>query len=104
MILPYVLAFNSPSVPVLATRLARALSDGAEVDAARALEDLRVLLDAPRSLDALGLPESVIGELALQTLSVAPATNPMPVTIENLTELLSAAWAGAPLPQMIPPK
>lgn len=104
VILPYVLAFNSPSVPVLATRLARALSDGAEVDAARALEDLRVLLDAPRSLDALGLPESVIGELALQTLSVAPATNPMPVTIENLTELLSAAWAGAPLPQMIPPK
>lgn len=104
VVLPYVLAFNAPSVPKLATRLARALSDGAEVDAPRALEDLRVALDAPRSLAALGLPENAVPEVVSRTLAVASASNPTPVTRDNLTALLSAAWAGKPWALSTPPK
>jgi maleylacetate reductase len=96
VILPYVLAFNAPAVPELATRLAQALSGGATTNASRALDDLRAAIDAPRSLAALGLPEGAVDEVVRRTLAVVPASNPTPANRANLTELLSAAWAGTP--------
>ncbi|HEV7896913.1 MAG TPA: maleylacetate reductase [Planosporangium sp.] len=92
VVLPYVLAFNAPSAPEAEQRIAAAFG------AATAGEGLRLLrgrLNAPRALRDYGMPESGIAAAGREVLAAAPAHNPAPITLDNITELLRAAWEGA---------
>ena len=96
VVLPYVLAFNTPSAPEIATRLARALHAGS---ATVGLAQLYSALAVPMSLRTaglrdLGMPESGIPEAVDAIVATAPATNPTPVTVEAMTHLLRCARAG----------
>jgi maleylacetate reductase len=94
VVLPYVLAFNAPSVPDLEQRMAAAfVSDSASAG----LQRLREQVKAPHALRDYGLREGEIPAAAEAILSVAPESNPTPVTITNLQELLHAAWEGGDL-------
>ncbi|MGJ5894808.1 maleylacetate reductase [Streptomyces sp. V2] len=90
VLLPYVLAFNSPAAPDALTRLGRAL--GAE-ESVGALRELCGRLGAPRSLGELGLTEGDLGravELAVGTAY----PNPREVTADGVLGVLRDAFAG----------
>lgn len=97
-VLPYVLAFNGPSAPEAAGRIAQALGANDITDPAAAadaaLARLRVETNAPRDLESLGMPKDGIAEAVRRVLEVAPDSNPTGVTEANLTELLTAAFSG----------
>jgi maleylacetate reductase len=93
IVLPYVLAFNQAAAPEASTRIAAAL--GAET-ASAGLNHLYDVLDGPRALRDVGLAEKDIAEAAALALAAIPASNPRPVTAENLEVLLRFAWAGEP--------
>jgi maleylacetate reductase len=85
VVLPQVLAFNAPAVPETERRLAEA-SGG-----------LRRLLDrvgAPRALRDYGMRGEDIAAAVDAILLAVPSGNPVPVTTDNLTELVRRAWAG----------
>jgi maleylacetate reductase len=91
-VLPYVLAFNGPAAPEAEARIAAAFG----TDRALAgLDALRRELDAPRALADYGFKEDLIDEAADAILPSVPASNPRPVTAEDLRVLLRAAWSGA---------
>lgn len=101
VVLPYVLAHNAPAVPAEAGRLALALGAAPSVveadpagAAVEALEDLRVRLDAPRSLADVGLAQADLDGAVARCLPKIPDSNPVPVTEKSLAALLRAAWAG----------
>ncbi|WP_316744341.1 maleylacetate reductase [Streptomyces sp. MK7] len=91
VVLPHVLAFNAPGVPEAEQRLAAAL--GAPT-ANEGLARLRDQLNAPRSLEDLGMPEAGIPDAAEAVVAAAPAGNPRPVTLDAITELVRMAWEG----------
>jgi maleylacetate reductase len=92
VVLPHVLAFNASKAPEASRRLAEAF--GAE-DAVEGLLALYDDLNAPRSLQALGLPESALPEAAALVVAAAPPDNPRPVTQHAMERLLRRAWSGA---------
>jgi maleylacetate reductase len=100
VVLPYVLAFNAPNAPRQAARLAGALGvpdhDAAPRSAVEALNVLRARLDAPTALRDYGMSEQDIPDAVSRLMGVIPPDNPTPVTRDNLTALLRAAWAGDP--------
>ena len=91
-VLPYVLAFNAPFAPEAEARMAAAF--GAPT-ALEGLQALRAQLDAPKALADYGFTADGIAEAVEVALPAIPATNPRPVTGENLTALLTAALTGA---------
>jgi alcohol dehydrogenase class IV len=91
VVLPYVVALNAPAVPDLDRRLATAF--GAD-SALHGLLELRAELDAPRSLRDLGLAADDVPAAVEPVLDAAPADNPTPLTHDNVSALLLAAWAG----------
>ncbi|GAA1942733.1 maleylacetate reductase and hydroxyquinol 1,2-dioxygenase domain-containing protein [Kitasatospora viridis] len=101
IVLPYVLALNAHAVPALSARLAAALGHPGPADgdpavaAVAALERLREALGAPRRLADLGLTERDLPEAVRRILAAAPATNPVPVTEQDLMALLTAALTGS---------
>ncbi len=118
IVLPYVLAFNAPAVPELAVRLATALGRApsaagedpatamlhglpvAEGDhpaavAVAALRSLYRAVDAPSRLADYGFTAAGVPEAAGRILEAAPASNPVTVTRENITDLLTEALTGA---------
>jgi maleylacetate reductase len=94
VVLPYVLAFNTPHAPEAEARIAHAFSTPT---AGAGLAALRQTLDAPRALRDYGMPADGIAKALRPISNAIPANNPTPVTDENLTALLTAAWAGDPL-------
>ncbi|MFI5957362.1 maleylacetate reductase [Cryptosporangium sp. NPDC051539] len=92
IVLPYVLAFNAPNAPEAADRLARAFGTPS---APAGLESLRARLDAPRALRDFGFAESEIPAAVSAILPFVPASNPTPVTPDDLALLLRAAWEGS---------
>lgn len=90
-VLAYVLAFNMDSAPDARDRIAKAL--GAE-DALEGLQRIRTQLEAPAKLADYGFTADNIAEAVEIILPVVPASNPRPVTTENLTALLQAALVG----------
>jgi maleylacetate reductase len=92
VVLPHVLAFNASGAPEASRRLAEVF--GAE-DAVVGLLAIYDDLDAPRSLQALGLPESALPEAAAMVVTAAPPDNPRPVTHDAMERLLRRAWSGA---------
>lgn len=106
-ILPHVLALNAPAVPDLAGRLADALgtplsaTDDPADAAIAALNDLYTQLAPPRRLADHGFAEADIAEAATRIITAAPASNPVKVTHENITVLLSDALHGtSPTPKV----
>lgn len=94
VVLPYVTAFNCPAAPAAEERIATAFG----ADSANAgLGELRAAIDAPTALRDYGMPEDGIADAVEVILGNVPAGNPAEVTAENLTALLHAAWAGAPI-------
>jgi len=94
VVLPYVLAFNAPHAPDAEARIAHAFGGRT---ASGGLATLREVLDAPRALRDHGMPEDGIAGAVGPVLRAIPPGNPAPVTEENLTALLQAAWAGEPI-------
>ncbi|WP_406212382.1 maleylacetate reductase [Streptomyces canus] len=94
VVLPYVLAFNAPHAPEAEARIAQAFGSG---KAGAGLAALRKVLDAPRALRDYGMPEDGIAKALGPITKAIPDNNPAPVTDENLTALLKAAWAGDPI-------
>ncbi|NGO09902.1 maleylacetate reductase [Streptomyces sp. HC44] len=98
VVLPYVLAFNAPHAPEAEARIAEALGAVFDTQAAGAgLAALRQVLDAPKALRDYGMPEDGIAKAVGPIMKAVPANNPTPLTDENLTALLEAAWAGDPI-------
>ncbi|MEV0643267.1 maleylacetate reductase [Streptomyces sp. NPDC050619] len=94
VVLPYVLAFNAPHAPEAEARIAQAFGSR---KAGAGLAALREVLDAPRALRDYGMPEDGIAKALGPITKAIPDNNPAPVTDENLTALLKAAWAGDPI-------
>jgi maleylacetate reductase len=122
VVLPYVLAVNGPAAPHAAQRIATALGIGigtasdvrtaSRIDTApdtppspglhgnparTAVERLLALnraIDAPRSLDQVGLPRSSLEEAAAMIAEVVPTDNPRRLALPDVRELLEAAWEG----------
>ncbi|MFD5543144.1 maleylacetate reductase, partial [Streptomyces sp. NPDC127079] len=92
-VLPYVLAYNVPSAPEAAERIARSLGS---VDALEGMADLYDRTSSRRPLRDLGLSREDIAAVADRVLAAVPASNPRPVDIATVTHLLTAAWRGAP--------
>jgi maleylacetate reductase len=93
VVLPHALAYNQPAAPGTVAALRRAL--GEVDDPARELWELADRLGAPRSLRELGMAEDDVPRIAGQAVA-NPYANPRPVTLEGVTALLRAAWAGEP--------
>lgn len=91
VVLPYVLAFNTPATPGASQRIAAALGATQALDG---LQELRHTLAAPRALRDYGFPETAIPATAEAILPAVPPSNPRPVTISDLQRLLRLAWAG----------
>ena len=111
IVLPYVLAFNAPAIPRLASRLAAALGNpppsdhsldayGDRTDPAPevvdALDRLRASVDAPCRLADYGLSDDDIPEAVRRAVAAAPMSNPVPVTPSGVAALLRGALTGAP--------
>ncbi|MFF5252882.1 maleylacetate reductase [Streptomyces leeuwenhoekii] len=92
VVLPHVLAFNAPSAPDAERRIAQALGSPT---AGEGLAALRKVLRAPRALRDHGMPEDGITRAVAPVLAAVPGDNPTPVTEENITALLRAAWEGS---------
>ena len=90
VLLPHVLAFNAPAAPDAAAALARALGSD---DPARALWDLAGALGVPRSLQDLGMAEADVPRV-VDLAAANPYANPRPVSHDDLSRLVLAAWAG----------
>ncbi|MFF0097065.1 maleylacetate reductase [Streptomyces canus] len=94
VVLPYVLAFNAPHAPEAEARIAQAFGSR---KASAGLAALREALAAPRALRDYSMPEDGIAKALGPIKKAIPDNNPAPVTDENLTALLRAAWAGDPI-------
>jgi alcohol dehydrogenase class IV len=91
VVLPHVLAFNAPSAPAAERRIATAFGSPTALDG---LQNLRRTLDAPRALRDYGFQQRDIPAAAELILPAVPPSNPRLVTVEDLRDLLTAAWAG----------
>jgi len=92
VILPYAVAYNAPSAPEAMSRIARALG---AVDAARGLYDLARSIEAPPSLEAIGLKRADL-DRAADLAAANPYWNPRPITRAGIRELLEFAFTGQP--------
>ena len=91
VVLRYVLAFNAPAAPDAEARIAAALGGDTALEA---LDRLRAEVRAPVALRDYGMPEDGIPAAVPDILAAVPPTNPRPVTADDLTALLRAAWEG----------
>lgn len=96
VVLPYVLAFNAPNAPEAERRIAASLGEVFGTSTVAGLAALRDAVEAPRALRDLGMPNDGVAKAVAPILAAVPANNPTPLTKENLTALLRAAWEGAP--------
>jgi maleylacetate reductase len=90
VLLPHAVAYNSAAAPAAMTRIARALG---VVDAAQGLFDLARRLDAPRSLEQLGMSRAALAHAADQALT-DPYWSPRPIEREGILLLLEDAYLG----------
>lgn len=101
MVLPYCMRFNSVVVPNRSARIARAMGVNAGGRAEEhVIEDGVVAVAAlasdcglPTRLRDVGVPEDALVAIAEGTLADrAVRTNPRPATVDEVLELLRAAW------------
>lgn len=87
------LAFNASAAPDAEHRISAAFGTDT---ALLGLNRLRNALDAPQALKDYGFDETVIPAAVELILPVVPASNPRPVTSQDLETLLRAAHSGEP--------
>ncbi|MER7692484.1 maleylacetate reductase [Streptomyces sp. NPDC097610] len=92
VVLPYVLAFNTPAAPEAERRIADAFGTASAIEG---LQRLRQTVGAPSALRHHGFNEADIDAAANAILDVVPASNPRLVTAHRVRRLLRAAWEGA---------
>ncbi|GAA2326734.1 maleylacetate reductase [Streptomyces kunmingensis] len=92
VVLPHVVAFNTPAAPATAAALKRALDTEAP---ARTLYELSRSAGAATSLHELGLGEVDL-DLAVELATRNPYANPRPVTPQAVRAILTAALIGSP--------
>jgi maleylacetate reductase len=90
VLLPHVIAFNTPAMPEIATDIARALGTD---DAANGVLALAARIGAPSSLRGLGLPRADLDAVAHDVVAKSNH-NPRPITVDNIRDLLIGAWEG----------
>jgi maleylacetate reductase len=93
VVLPHVLAFNVGSISADARLIASAL--GAP-EASKGLAELASELGAPRTLKELGLTASQLEEAIEIVSAKLPMANPRPVSRNEISEILSAAFSESP--------
>jgi alcohol dehydrogenase class IV len=95
IILPHALAYNAPTVPEAAARIARAIG---AADAAQGLYSLARRLNAKVALRDIGMPLDGVDRAA--DLAMANAYwNPRQIERNAIRDLIARAWAGeAPVP------
>lgn len=91
VVLPHVLAFNEGAIGGDARRISEALGGGTPSVALRALEDR---LEAPRTLEELGLRADQLDEAIDIVSAKLPIANPREVTSDDIAQILRAAFAG----------
>jgi len=91
IVLPHVLAYNSPSIPETMTELHPILGD----DPALALFEIAGRTGVTRALKTLGMPEEGIERVARRALE-NPYWNPRAIEYAGLRALLERAWTGEP--------
>lgn len=91
VVLPYVLAFNTPNAPEAERRISAAFGSPT---VSAGLASLRKKLDAPAALKELGMPQDGVDQAVDPILDAIPANNPTRVTNQNVAALLRAAWNG----------
>ena len=97
VVMPYVLKFNRPAVEAKLDDLARCLNlNGSGYDAVlRWVLDLREQLCIPHTLAEIGVEAGELPRMAgMAEIDPSSATNPVPVTSDNLLGLYRAAHAG----------
>lgn len=90
VLLPHVVAFNAPAMPGIAADIAAALGSR---DATEGIAELAARIGAPRSLRALGIPDTGLAAVAREVVSKA-THNPRPITVDGIEALLMGAWEG----------
>jgi alcohol dehydrogenase class IV len=92
IVLPHALSYNAPAVPDAMARLASVLP-GSDGDAIKGLNVLLEKLLVKRALKDYGMQEEDVGKAA--EIAVANSySNPRPVELESVRELLRRCWAG----------
>ncbi|WP_241979149.1 maleylacetate reductase [Cryobacterium sinapicolor] len=91
IVLPHVVALNASAAPEAEVRIAAALGSSSAVEGLLALRNSE---HAPTALRDFGFAESDIARAVELILPAVPASNPHPVTSDDLTVLLRNAWAG----------
>ena len=94
VLLPPVLRFNAGHVGDKYERLAQAMGLAPEADLAAFIEDLNARLGLPRSLAEMGVPESVVPEMAEKAArDHCTPTNPRPVTAQDYERMMRESFA-----------
>ncbi|MBR3210666.1 MAG: iron-containing alcohol dehydrogenase [Bacilli bacterium] len=101
ILLPHVMRFNGAVCPELFVNMGNAfgldmegLSDEEAVDTVvNAIQDLSIRLDIPQKLSELGIPESMLPQLAAQAINdICTGGNPREVTVEDMINIYKAAY------------
>ncbi|MFC8520769.1 maleylacetate reductase [Streptomyces sp. NPDC057257] len=93
VVLPHVLALNSPYLPAESAAMATVFDEG-EGDATGGLANLSRRLGIPGSLAELGMKESDLDEAARLVAKRIPRGNPAPVDEQTIRRLLGDAHHG----------
>ena len=94
VVLPYAIAFNAQAVPELLRPVGEIF--GSSDDPGAALQNFARRLGAPTALRDLGMPEDGI-EKAVAIATQNPYWNPRPLVEDDLRDLITRAWSGAPI-------
>lgn len=98
VLLPHVLAFNTPAAPAADAALRRALATDRP---AAALQALATRLGAPTTLRQLGFDEQdiddVVHRVVTQRVATSAYPNPREVTVDGVREVLTGAFRGTEL-------
>jgi alcohol dehydrogenase class IV len=90
VVLAHVVAFNVPAMPDIASDVASALRT---THAASGIFDLAGRIGAPTSLRQLGVRQSDLRAVA-EEVAARGTHNPRPITVDNITAVLTSAWEG----------
>ena len=92
IVLPHVIAYNSPKIPDTLKRLADVLPDS-DGDAIKGLNVLLEKLKVKRALSDFGMKETDVDQAAEIAVS-NPYWNPREIEREPLRETIRRCWAG----------
>ena len=93
VLMPAVMRYNGPAIASKLPRLRLALGLPEDADIAAFFDALNAELNLPRGLRAMGLPASVLDDMADKaTRDHSTATNPRPVDADGYRAIFQAAW------------